>query len=186
MIKKPVLGYEGLYEVDEAGSVYSLDRKVGYRIKGLQKNLKGRKLKQKISKTGYKYVTLCKNGNVTTHRVHKLVAQAFLGERPKGLQIAHLDGNQQNNSISNLKFVTPKENARHKILHGTVASGEKNGKHTKPECTPRGEKHGKSKLNWKLVKEIRKSKDSSRKLAKKYDVSKTNILDIKNNKIWLT
>jgi len=185
MLKKQVLGYEEMYEVDEDGNVFSLERKVNYRINGMYRLLKGRKLKPKISKRNYLDVTLCNNGEVKTHRVHKLVAQAFLGKRPKGMQIAHLDGNPANNKISNLKFVTPRENESHKLLHGTKAVGVKNGKYTKPQKTPRGVSHGQSKFTTDEVNLIRDSDISCVKLAKKFKVSKTSILNIKNNKTYV-
>lgn len=53
-------------------------------------------------------VNLSKNGKGNTKRVHRLVANAFLGE--SNLQIDHIDGNKQNNRLDNLEYVTPKEN----------------------------------------------------------------------------
>lgn len=42
--------------------------------------------------------------------VHSLVAQAFLGDRPKGMVIDHIDGNRFNNHYTNLRYCTQKEN----------------------------------------------------------------------------
>lgn len=58
--------------------------------------------------------------------VHRLVLEEFFGPQPVGMQAAHLDGNPKNNHISNLAWVTPKENSSHKILHGTSGKGSKN------------------------------------------------------------
>lgn len=44
--------------------------------------------------------------------VHRLVALAFLGERPAGMVIDHIDRNKANNNISNLRYCTPSENSR--------------------------------------------------------------------------
>jgi hypothetical protein len=49
-----------------------------------------------------------------TIKVHKLVALHFLGERPEGLQIDHIDRNKTNNHIDNLRYVSCKENCRNK------------------------------------------------------------------------
>lgn len=55
--------------------------------------------------------------------VHRLVATAFV-KGDTTLQAAHLDGSRTNNHFSNLKWCTSRENASHKILHGTNLSGE--------------------------------------------------------------
>ena len=43
--------------------------------------------------------------------VHKLVAEYFIGPRPEGLVIDHIDGNYLNNRVDNLRYVTLKENS---------------------------------------------------------------------------
>lgn len=72
-------------------------------------------------KDGYAFVRLCKNGKVSNKRIHKLVANAFLGE--SNLQIDHIDGNKLNNNLNNLEYVTPKENTnrawRKGLAHNT-------------------------------------------------------------------
>lgn len=184
MSRKDIPNYEGLYQASTDGEIYSLERFVDYRIKGYKRLQKGRKLKPRTNKRGYLRLTLCKNGLVKDFSVHVLIALTFLGSRPNGYHVAHKDGNKKNNSLLNLAFVTPKENESHKKLHGTVASGKKNGKYTNPSSTPRGEQHGQAKLKESEVRVIKTSKESCLKLAKKYGVSKTAILAIKHNKIW--
>lgn len=68
---------------------------------------------------GYPTVTLCSAGERRRTRVHVLVAEAFLGPRPEGQVIRHLDGNQLNNRPENLRYGTPGENERDKVRHGT-------------------------------------------------------------------
>ena len=61
----------------------------------------------------YLCVTLSKEGSKGRGRmvtVHSLVAQAFLGDRPKGMVIDHIDGNRFNNHYTNLRYCTQKEN----------------------------------------------------------------------------
>lgn len=186
MKQKNVLGYEGYYVVTEDGIVSSLRRKVGYRIAGLQKEVAGKVIKPRKNTHGYMSLCLSKNGKVAHVTVHKIVAEAFYGKKPDNLEVSHLDGDKLNNHYKNLKYVTHTENEHQKVLHGTVPYGKKNGKYTKPEKTPKGERHGCTKLNEKTVSAIRKSNLSSRELAKIYSVSKTNILNIKNNEIWRT
>lgn len=47
--------------------------------------------------------------------VHKLVAEYFIGPKPEGYEIDHIDGNYLNNSASNLRYVTRKENMMNPI-----------------------------------------------------------------------
>ena len=58
-------------------------------------------------------VNAVRNGkNVYTY-VHVLVAEHFIGERPEGFDINHIDRNKLNNSVKNLEYCTHKENMRH-------------------------------------------------------------------------
>lgn len=47
-----------------------------------------------------------------TRTIHRLVADAFLGEHP-GMQVNHIDGNKKNNCLSNLEWCTSSENNQH-------------------------------------------------------------------------
>ena len=72
-------------------------------------------MKLSLTTWGYKQVNLCKNGKQKTFTVHKLVAMAFLGERPKenngrAYDVNHKDGDKTNNALSNLEYITKKEN----------------------------------------------------------------------------
>ena len=58
-------------------------------------------------------------------RIHCLVAEAFLGGKPKGFDTAHLDGDRSNNALANLAYVTPSENNLHKRQHGTMNCGSR-------------------------------------------------------------
>ena len=46
---------------------------------------------------------------------HKIIAYCFLGERPKGYQVNHKDGNKLNNDVSNLEYVSKKQNYQHAL-----------------------------------------------------------------------
>lgn len=60
----------------------------------------------------YLRVNLCSNGLSRYHSVHSLVASAFIGPRPPGFTVDHIDGNKHNNTPSNLEYVTHAENIR--------------------------------------------------------------------------
>ena len=121
MTWKPANGYEGLYEVSDAGQVRSVDRYIKTDIRHVESRLiKGKVLKQSIKRNGYKTVDLCKNGKVTTTLVHRLVAETFI-PNPDGLRfVNHKDSNRTNNAVSNLEWVTSSENRMHGIAYGNV------------------------------------------------------------------
>lgn len=83
-------------------------------------------LKQSPDKDGYARVCLDRK----TRRVHSLVALAFLGEAPEGCTLVrHLDGDNTNNNLSNLKWGTLSENMYDRVAHGrNDTGGEKNGR----------------------------------------------------------
>ncbi|CAN0551437.1 unnamed protein product [Ectocarpus sp. 12 AP-2014] len=58
--------------------------------------------------------------------VHVLVAEAFIGERPKGYQVDHIDGFEGNNDVSNLRYLSPSDNNRMAFASGQrIPPGEK-------------------------------------------------------------
>lgn len=122
-IWKPVIGYEGLYEVSNYGNVKSLFRTIKYyradygRI--CTKNLLERMMKFDVTYDGYNSVTLTKDRKSKTYLVHRLVAFAFIGNPPEGKdQINHKDGNKQNNFVRNLEWCDQFENAKHALEIG--------------------------------------------------------------------
>jgi hypothetical protein len=76
---------------------------------------------------GYVYVNLWRNKRLIMVTVHSLVAAAFLGPRPEGSQIRHLDGKRSNNRPGNLVYGTAKENAADRERHGKTMRGQRNG-----------------------------------------------------------
>ena len=106
---RAVIGYEDLYEVSEVGSVWSCPKK----------KHDGMWLTPTLRK-GYLTVHLSQDGIAKILYVHSLVAEAWIGPRPSGLQINHLDGNKLNNRVENLEYTTALENQRHAIRTGLV------------------------------------------------------------------
>lgn len=80
-------------------------------------------------KDGYPTVALSKGGKRTTRAVHRLVCRAFHGEsNAPWREAAHLDGNRANASAVNLKWVGKIQNHSHRRSHGTMPTGERNGR----------------------------------------------------------
>ena len=102
-IWRPVVGYEGLYEVSNIGRVRSLDR-FYYRLH------KGKVLSPTKDRYGYLTVTLNCNGKSKTIKIHRLVAQAFLPNPDNLPQVNHKDEDKTNNNVDNLEWCTAKYN----------------------------------------------------------------------------
>lgn len=110
---KPVCGYEGFYEVSNCGRIKSLVAWNGHEYYHRKKIMK-----QSRTTTGYKKVELYKDGKRKSHKVHRLVAIAFIPNPKNKPHINHIDGNTVNNSVDNLEWCTPKENVDHALATG--------------------------------------------------------------------
>lgn len=99
---KPVVGYEGLYEVSNFGRVKSLRR--------------GIIMKLQINQDGYPYVGLFRDGKPKMKTVHRLVALAFLENPQNYPEVNHIDEVKHHNNVENLEWCTHK----HNLTCGTV------------------------------------------------------------------
>lgn len=113
---RPVVGFEGLYEVSNHGRVRSLDREiqavnrwgaVGPRI------LRGRMLRGNDQGSGYLSVHLAVDGERHPRLVHRLVAEAFCPAAEGAVYVNHKDGVKTNNTAGNLEWCTFSQNVRH-------------------------------------------------------------------------
>lgn len=73
---------------------------------------------------GYLMVSLSWNGKVRRCRVHNLVAQAFLGPCPPGLEVNHKDGVKAHLNVGNLEYATHQYNMAHAYCTGLMKAGE--------------------------------------------------------------
>ena len=104
-IWKDVDGFSG-YQISSTGQVRSFRNYHGqitddYKI-----------LKPILNKDDYYYVDLYTADRKQVHkRIHRLVADAFIGPQPT-LVVNHIDGNKHNNNVENLEWVTPEKNSK--------------------------------------------------------------------------
>jgi len=159
---KPIPGYEDRYLCSEGGEVFSL---FCNKVKG-----------KRLSNNGYFRVNLYKKCKQETALIHSVVARTFLGKRLEGMQINHKDGNKTNNHLSNLEYVTCKENINHAARIGLFNSvGENN-----PSC----------KLLESEVLDIQlmlnSKKFEQQQIADKYQISKATISAIATGRVWGT
>lgn len=129
MNSRPIPGYELFYIVTDDGRVYSLRKRLF--------------LAAAPTSRGYLSVNLYDGKRSSSHTVHSLVALAFIGPRPDGKQVNHIDGDKQNNAPSNLEYVTQSENMRHAFDTGLYVP-------------KRGEEHCNAKLTSRQVVSIRR------------------------------
>lgn len=122
---KWIKNYEGIYMVSSLG-----------RVKSFREHKDGYILSNKNQTGDYLRVNLYdKNRRLTTKGIHVLVASAFIGDIPAGHQVHHIDGNKQNNAVSNLSIVHPRDHraetlkTRPQILSGMVTYN----KHVRPK-----------------------------------------------------
>lgn len=105
---KTINGFPG-YMVSDKGRVKSLKKKI-IQSNGHPMTFPEKILKQTTNDQGYLYVTLCMNHTHKAFKVHRLVLLTF-GEKVMGKNIVHhKDHNRKNNNLTNLMWVTQKEN----------------------------------------------------------------------------
>jgi hypothetical protein len=105
---KPILGYEGIYEVSNLSRVKSLPK-----VKGRYLQKDSHILSPKINRDGYFCYCLQKEKNKKHLQMQRLMAINFIPNPQNLPQVNHKDGNKLNNLIENLEWCTCQENVRH-------------------------------------------------------------------------
>lgn len=108
VVRKPIKGYEGYYEVDQFGRCFGCDRVVHVNDNGREydKPAKGKQLKQTLHSKGYKTVSLTKDGVTKQMFVHRAVADAFIPNPDNLPMVNHKDEDKTNNFAENLEWCT--------------------------------------------------------------------------------
>lgn len=141
---KCVVGYEGLYKIAEDGTIHN--------------SISGRTVKHSRSNFGYSVVGLRKDGVARQFGVHRLVATTYIHKEYDHYEVNHIDGNKQNNHVSNLEWVSRQDNLRHASETGLKRK-------VKPE------------LAKKIREEYNEYKNKSF-IARKYGLSRNTVKDV--------
>lgn len=108
------MNYGDGYIVKEDGSVF---------------NKHGKMLSSHDNGKGYLIVSLSINGKRTSKAIHRILAECFIPNPDNLSDVDHVDGNRQNNAISNLRWLTHGENIEHSYnLSNRSATGENNSR----------------------------------------------------------
>lgn len=160
MERRPIPGYEGLYEIDKRGNVFSFHGK------------KTKKLRLKLQKNGYVMVSLNRGRRQKSFYIHRLLMIIF---RPREdfstMYVDHINNVRYDNRLCNLAWVTAAENSNKKTLDGTQLLGVKNVF---------------AKLTDEKVLEIRKlaKKHSYIILSEMFGVTRGTISNIVSHRTW--
>lgn len=151
---KPVVGYEGRYEVSNLGGIKSARGPV-----------------TPFLVQGYLKVNVYSGSGGARKQVpvHRLVALAFIGPQPEGMQVLHGDGVSTNNLLSNLSWGTPRANQADRVRHGTALRGE-----SAPLAL----------LTDAQAASLRADKRPSRLLATVYGVSQATVMNVRHGRTY--
>lgn len=153
---RPVVGYESDYLVSDQGNVWSL--------------ISNCMLKPHVVARRYWAVDL----RGKKHKIHIIVAEAFICPRPKGLLCLHRDDDRTNNKLSNLYWGTFKQNSL-------------DARRNNCRSDQSGAKASNAKLTEKQVREIRKLKGEGwtyDQICKLFPVAKRTIQDVVRRVSW--
>ena len=163
---KPVKNYEQYFLVSESGEIYSLRTK--------------RMLKIHINNKGYCVFSTRLGGRKSPAillRVHRLVAETFIPYVANKPYVNHIDGNKQNNHVSNLEWTTSGDNNRHAWAMGL-------------QVAKKGTDNDSAKLSESDILYIKRTyipysrEFGTRALAKKFNVHRSTISSVVNNKSY--
>ncbi len=184
---------DGTYEVSDLGRVRRAKPGISTYV--------GRIVVPCDGATGYPTMQLVSDGKSKRVYLHHVVAEVFIGERPNGMVINHIDRDRKNAAAINLEYVSQLENVRHALagrarnrgpampprpLKGRPC-GDSHWTKTKPDRIARADRMPHSKMNAELVASARARAESGEKqcvLAKEYGISPAQISRIIRGTRW--
>jgi len=160
------------YEASSDGQIRSVERVIQQK-NGSKRKFPSKVLTPGLNTRGYHIVTLIgPDRSRNTRPIHRIVLETFDRPRKEGEECRHLDGNHQNNALTNICWGTPRENMDDKIAHGTYVRGERVGNSVLKEdqvCSIYRKAHAGASMD---------------DLAKEYGISRQSIEAIKYQRNW--
>lgn len=172
-IWKPVVGYEGLYEVSSLGRVKSLP-KSSWNSKCIANRKERIRKMASTQANGYYQKIFVKQSIKSTIYIHRIVAMAFIHNPEHKPFVNHINGIKTDNRVENLEWVTSSENILHAISIGLqkvrIGKDHSMAKFTESEILKIRERYKSGESSWKIFKDI--------------GGSYTNIKDIISKRTW--
>lgn len=174
---RPVVGYEGFYEVSDLGRVRRVAGQLPTRNPAVKRNCKSRfKTPSRNQIDGHYRVNLSVGNKKRKFGVHRLVLEAFVGPCPDGMEACHFpDRDPANNALSNLRWDTHQANVDGAAKHGTRAKGETQGSAKLTEADVR---------SIRATYKRRHPTRSAKALAVKHKVSECTIRSVLSGRYW--
>jgi rRNA processing protein Gar1 len=126
---KAVKGFEGWYEISNAGRIKSINRTIVHKEDrfsiGKIQTVIGKIRKPCKNNKGYLTIQLFKNSKHHKRYIHRMVAESFIINDENKKEVNHKDGNPLNNNVENLEWVTKDENMKHALDNGLYTTEKK-------------------------------------------------------------
>ena len=133
-IWKDIPGYEGYYAISNKGRIKSLSKDIQANNRIIHTQDRIMELTKNVG--GYYYITLSKEGVYKKCLVHRLVASTFIENPNNYPHVDHIDTNITNNTVENLRWVTPSMNMQNELTRDHVSKGLKGKTNKSWNCTP--------------------------------------------------
>lgn len=162
---KEIEGFEGRFSISDCGII--------------KNELTGKELKTTVTRKGYHQVStkpFGRNGKTKVFKIHREVALAFLPNPDGKPTVNHIDGDKDNNHISNLEWATVKENIQHAFDNNLSNN--------------KGNRNPASKIDINIAEQIKKEyipkhrEYGARALGRKYGLCHQHISRIANGIYW--
>ena len=147
---KPIMGYEGLYEVSNLG-----------RVKSFAKDKNGKIMSPCDNSKGYKYVTLGR-GSKHKYYIHRLVALHFIPNPENKPEIDHINGNPSDNRVENLRWATKLENMNNPITNKRMSDKKKGCEGNNKTSVIQFDLEGNLIKKWDKIKDAVEATDTNR------------------------